>query len=228
MKKIRLLSISIILLIIFVSCSAAPGREEFVDFTDPLSYDMAKLDYQLLSNQDIYTYFQDDYRELIAILPKTTSFSLIEPSWNEIQGLLNKMSLVGTPLSITPFEMIHKTSSEFNTLASSQSVILTVDDIVTFNDLKFYLNDLTEIITIEKKELFAIYLDRFLTEEEILAFSSLQHYYSRLILVGEDISLKTISYEEIEVKLLLLTPAPSEEDLLNIERGLELIQNLII
>ena len=226
MKKIALIVLSIIVLMLFASCAAAPS-DYYADFKHPLVYDIDSLRYDHLNDSDIYNYVRDDYLDLIAILPNTTQFTNIDSSWEQVVDLIKKLSLIGYELNIAPLTMMEKTSSEINSLAASASITLTVDDIVAFNDLKSYLNELDGLVSVKKEDLFSVHLDRPLTKEEIDSLSTLQHYYNQLMQESNFVSLKTMSYEDLEPLLLSLMTPPGEEDLLEFETGLQLLQSII-
>lgn len=226
MKKIGLFVLSIISLMVFISCAAAP-YDRNAQFNQPLIYDLDSLRYDELLNTDIYNYIQDDYLDLIAVIPATNQFSEIEASWNQITEMIKKLSLIGNLLKIAPIVIIDKSSSEINALAASVSITLTVDDIVAFNDLKTFFSKVDGLESIKKEDLFAVHLERSLTNNEIRALSTLQHYYNLLLFENESINLKTMSYDELEPLLLSLMNPPREEDLLEFESGLELLQSII-
>lgn len=226
MKKIGLFVLSIISLMVFISCAAAP-YDRNAQFNQPLIYDLDSLRYDELLNTDIYNYIQDDYLDLIAVIPATNQFSEIEASWNQITEMIKKLSLIGNLLKIAPIVIIDKSSSEINALAASVSITLTVDDIVAFNDLKTFFSKVDGLESIKKEDLFAVHLERSLTNNEIRALSTLQHYYNLLQFENESINLKTMSYDELEPLLLSLMNPPSEEDLLEFESGLKLLQSII-
>lgn len=226
MKKIGLFVLSIISLMVFISCAAAP-YDRNAQFNQPLIYDLDSLRYDELLNTDIYNYIQDDYLDLIAVIPATNQFSEIEASWNQITEMIKKLSLIGNLLKIAPIVIIEKSSSEINALAASVSITLTVDDIVAFNDLKTFFSKVDGLESIKKEDLFAVHLERSLTNNEIRALSTLQHYYNLLLFENESINLKTMSYDELEPLLLSLMNPPSEDDLLEFESGLELLQSII-
>ncbi len=226
MKKIYRIAITILLLIGFISCSAQMDTY-FVPFSKPLDYNIDTLSYENLTEYDIFTYIQDDYLDLIAVIPLTEDYYKITGSWSDIQSLIRKLSIIGNTSNIKPETMMTKTSSELNALSKSSSTVLTVDDIVAFNELKLYYEDLSGTIMVNKTTLFGSYLGRSLTTEEISELTTLQLLYNRIVEYHGEINLGQMTYDEIEIILLSLPIAPDEEELTQFASGLALLQSLI-
>lgn len=226
MKKIFRMAISILLLIGFISCSAQMDNF-YVPFSKPLNYNLDTLSYEDLTDYDIFTYIQDDYLDLIAVIPLTEDYYKITDSWSDIQSLIEKLSIIGKTSNIKPKTMMTKTSSELNSLAISSSTVLTVDDIVAFNELKLYIEDLSGMISINKTLLFGSNLGRSLTTDEIVSLTTLQLLYNRIVEYHGEINLESMTYDEIEILLLSLPIVPNEEELTQFSSGLALLQSLI-
>lgn len=219
--------LSIILLMFLVACSASTNYPMDIDYNTPLHYNYESLQYENLSGYDIYSYLFEDYTDLIAVLRTHSTNTTLNQSWEQYELTLLKLKSIGIPSVINPSALFDKTSSELNQLATTHEIVLTVDDIIRFNDLKAIFKTLSGGISISKTLLIEYRLGRTMTSDEMEGLDLLQQYY--LDLTRKDIpsNLREITYEELETNLLLLRIPPTTDELILIEQGYNLLVSLM-
>ena len=190
MKKI-FLALSFIIMIFFLGCSA----ESNIDYTSEPSSELPsyiyyQVNYYRISNISEYSllyYVSDGYEDLVITLNKIEESNNIEIPVNTYT-ILNTLYEISDKGNVSIKELMLLSNTDLYKLANENSVTLSVDDIVGFNDFKELVKILPSYVHITIEEYLSYYLGREITEVEISRLSLLQgNYY--LLKYKEDFSL---------------------------------------
>ncbi len=223
MKKILVL-LALILLMQFFGCSSAPYHDTVL-FDRNLDYSYENLNFDGLNQNDILYYTVDDYIDLEIMILEALQRDMIEEKPLNLLLILETLESLNSYSNISLQRLLKLSTTELYNLAMSHSVILTVDDIVGFNDLKATLNLLNESISISKVDYIEYRLGRDLTEEEIEGFIELQYYYNNIVMYNGQL-LSDMNFEAFSSELNNLYDSPNEEELNRIEIAFEILKLL--
>jgi hypothetical protein len=138
------------------------------------------------------------------------------------RNLIDKVYLITEGTSVSYQELFDLSSQEFNSYAEAAGVELTIDDIVSFNDLKLKLVG-AGVVFISKRNFIEFKLGESLTNEQISGYDLLQEVYLDLLNNYGAYDLQEVSYEELLSDMETVGISVSEDDLEILETGFDLI-----
>ncbi len=216
MKKLFILSF--IILMIFVGCSASTDME-VQSIYDNTTYSYETLSFINKNQEDILYYIYDDFQDFPVMVDVAVTNEIITEVPSDLDNILDTLATLSESSGESFRSLIERTSAEFNTLAINNSLSLTVDDIVGFNNLKTFLVSLIGRTTISKITYLELLLDRELSDEEKLGLNLLQNEYSNIRKYDYYFSLTDLDYADFELVLMENNPEISEANLDLIEIG---------
>ncbi len=216
MKKLFILSI--IILMIFVGCSASTDMA-VLSIYDNTTYSYESLSFIDKNQEDILYYIYDDFRDFPVMVEVAVSNELVTDVPSDLDNILDTLATLSESSGESFRSLIEKTSAEFNILAINNSLSLTVDDIVGFNNLKTFLVSLTGRTAISKITYLELLLDRELSDEEKSGLSLLQNEYSNIRKYDYYFSLTDVDYTDFELIVMENNPEISDANLDLIEIG---------
>lgn len=223
MKKIFVLSL--IMLMIFVGCSSAQNLQDSSIY-DNITYSYEVLTFVDIDQNDILYDVFDDYQDFQLMAEKAVDDELVSEVPDNIQGILSTLETLSTDSEKSLDYLVTLSSSELNTLATNNSIALTVDDIVSFNDLKSFTQSLIGRTSISKFEYLEYRLDKSLTSEEKEGLHLLQEVYLDLRRSDYNLTVTNLDFADLELEIIQFNSQVSDEVLDKIEIGFNLIKNI--
>jgi hypothetical protein len=223
MKKIFVLSL--ILLMIFVGCSSSYNLPE-TSIYDSITYSYENLSFENIDQNDILYGVYDDYQDIKIMAEKAVEDELVNEVPDNISDILSTLKTIGDASLDSLDNLVALSSSDLNALATSNSITLTVEDIVSFNNLKSFTQSLIGRTSISKFEYLEYRLDRNLTSEEKEALNLLQEVYLDLRRSDYNLILTNLDFADLELEIIQFNSQVSDEVLDKIEIGFNLIKNI--
>lgn len=216
MKKLFVLSL--IILMIFVGCSSSTMMEN-LSIYDNTTYSYEDLSFIDKNQDDVLYYIYNDFQDFLVMVEVAKTKDLISDIPSDLEMIVNTLSVLSEKSGESFRSLVEKTSAELNTLAINNSLSLTVDDIVGFNNLKTFLLSLTGRTTISKITYIELLLDRELSNEEKSGLNLLQDEYINIRRNDYYFSLTDLDYPGFELVLIDNNPEISDTNLDLIEIG---------
>lgn len=222
MKKI-LLALSMLMMMLFVGCSSAAPLEYDKNIYDVFSYSYRKGEFSNVENSDIFKYFIDYTSDRELMMEFALDEDLISEYTANESILLGKVALIIEETSRSYEDLFDSTSQEFNAYAVEAGVELSIDDIVSFNDLKIKLSE-AGVVFINKLTFIEFKFDRSLTTDEISGYNLLQEVYLDLLEHYGTYDLTNKTYDDLVADTEEIRTVISEEDREILEIGYDLIK----
>jgi len=221
MKKI-FIALSMMLMIFFIGCSSAAPMEYQTSIHDVFSYSYTKGEFNNKDDSDIIKYLIDYSTDRVLMMEFAVEEELISEFTDTERNLIDKVYLITEGTSVSYQELFDSSSQEFNSYAVAAGVELTIDDIVSFNDLKLKLVG-AGVVFISKRNFIEFKLGESLTNEQISGYDLLQEVYLDLLNNYGAYDLQEVSYEELLSDIEIVGISVSEDDLEILETGFDLI-----
>jgi hypothetical protein len=221
MKKI-FIGLSMILMILLIGCSSAAPMEYQTSIHDVFSYSYTKGEFNNKDESDIIKYLIDYSTDRVLMMEFAVEEELISDFTETERSLIEKVYLITEGTSVSYQELFDSSSQEFNAYAVAAGVELTIDDIVSFNDLKLKLVE-AGVVFISKRNFIEFKLGESLTSEQISGYDLLQELYLDLLNNYGSYDLRDKSYEAMISDMDNAGLTVAEADLAILEAGFELI-----
>jgi len=209
------------------SCSAAMDYDA-PSINTSLTYSWDTLTYTNTRNYDIFYQAGNPIDDFIILHQRAFNVALDETEINAYNQLFNILNDIADAQYISIGDTFNYSSTELNEYAKNGDLSLSINDIVTFNTFKDIKTSLEKTpYYISKTDYYQLRTNQLLTNEQYNSLELLQEYFNKLYhqLGLSDIS--RYSYDYIKEQCLLLYNPPSDEQLLDIKEGYELIQLLL-
>ena len=201
----------IIVGLLFLSACASNTSDLSISFRGRLTYSTTTFTFEQLAAHDILYSLQDSVLDFVGVVQVTQAVTL-----DAYADILVTMQQV-TDQSEKQFgELIRLTSSQFNDQATSAGVLLSIDDIVQFNDLKEYVATLPSSVSMTKLAYLEFRVGRSLTSEEQVALEYLQVAFNAFDEAQQSTDLTCYTYDEFVTTYETIRKSPL--DALSLER----------
>ena len=221
MKKI-FIALSMMLMIFLIGCSSAAPMEYQNSIHDVFSYSYTKGEFNNNNDSDIIKYLIDYSTDRVLMMEIAVEEELISEFTDTERSLIDKVYLITKGTSVSYKELFDSSSQEFNSYAVAAGVELTIDDIVSFNDLKLKLVEAGAVF-INKRNFIEFKFGESLTDDQISGYDLLQGVYQDLLNNYGAYDLQEISYAELLSDMEIAGISVGEEDLDILEAGFNLI-----
>jgi hypothetical protein len=186
--------------IAFLAC-AAQTQHDAVVFEEPLVYSYANMSLDRIIPIDIAKFVSAPDVDLITAI--RSSLKDTNPEWfdqtkEEMVTLLGELSKRTGQSMKALFAM---SGSELNALAIGESLFLSVDNVISFAELKIFLSSTSPRVYVSRKALFETALARELTQSETTGLSDFQDYLSSRSRYGEVLVIETLTEEELHTSM---------------------------
>lgn len=184
MKKILMLFLFFVLLFL-TACSSQETSHIPISIHDHLRFSYASMTYTDTREYDILFEVGNPSKDFIILYNYTQAEALTIEEVSSIDEISVVLTSVSIASAITYSSLLELPSQDFNELAASHSITLTLSEIVAFNEMKTKISVLKNSLTtngylISKIDYIENRIDRQLTTEEITSLELLQDYFYRL------------------------------------------------
>lgn len=228
MKKIWLLLMTVLMIVLLSSCSAYDG-DPMQNIDSELYFNWSTLTYTQLERIDIFNQASQPIDDLVVLHQVAFNEPLDASIRLAYENLLNILLPLSIDAHINVGTLLNKRSSELQTLAKQYDYTLALSDIVVFNELKVFKEDVETLdVTLSKVDYFEARTAITLTIEQKQDIDLLQLYF---IMSNEDQALDSFSaytYEQLEALFMMLPDAPTEEEQIALASAYDLMMILFM
>ncbi|AUD63849.1 hypothetical protein BK010_09700 [Tenericutes bacterium MO-XQ] len=231
MKKLYLIIILIITVFVMVGCSAME-EEPYNDLPHVygnLYYDYETMTYNSIHSSDIFYNIGDVKEDFIILHQEMEGISYTSNEIDVYHAFFDKLLLLADATGQSVGVIMNYNSSDFKTALETHSIEVTLNDVVTFNDVKSALETYksqNNNPSIRKIDYISYILDQELTNEDRDHLQFLQDEYLELVDRNIVLDLKTISYENLILSLESTGKTYTEIQLVSLKSAYDLL-NLI-
>lgn len=231
MKKIWLFLMFLILAVTIISCAAYEDIPYEISIYDQLEYDTNSLSFTNIDPSDLLYQVGNVYDDFIILHQEVLNQPLDESKQTAYLHLLNNVEALSILSDLSIKVIISYTSSELKNAFEQYDLDVTLDDIVTFNEIKSILLDLEST---DEKALFIRKIDYInfmnnmtLTTEKINHLQFLQEKYSELKSYDHTFDIKSNTFEDFLSVMENMSYSFTEIEIENLNQAYLIIKNLI-
>lgn len=146
MKKIKILLIMIFMMILLSSCAAENPYTEEVSIHGNLTYDFITMTYTNTSLDDILYRTGNPFDDFVILHENVLHNSLTDNELLLFNALLDKLVLLSELSGDHMISIMAYSSTKLKDMFEEHQMLLTIDDIVSFNALKTLLDEIETIL----------------------------------------------------------------------------------
>lgn len=206
MKKIKLLIIVAFMMILLSSCAADGPLTEDESIFGSLKYDFITMTYTNTSTSDILYRTGNPFDDFVILHESVLQESLTENEYILFNVLLDKLEVLSELQNDLMISIIGYSSQELKNAFDENQLVLTLDDIVSFNALKSKLDEIktaldTNDSIIPKIDYIENRLDVELMSEEINNIDFLQNLFNEFHMINRSFNLYNNTYDTFYLEL---------------------------
>lgn len=232
MRKIKILILITLMMVLLSSCAAENPYTEEVTIYGDLTYDFITMTYTNTSLDDILYRTGNPYDDFVILHENVLQKSLTENEKLLLEALLVKLTLLSELTGNHMISIMDYSSTALKDAFDNHQMILTIDDIVSFNALKAALDEIkTTLDTYDSVIPKIAYIEKRLTVEltslEINDLELLQDTYREFYMVNHSFTLYNNTHDAFYIELQNAGFTPQENVQTQLENAYSIITLLI-
>jgi len=226
MKKI-LIVISLFGLMFLFGCSSSMEyTTTSAQINDVIIYDFDQFKFSNINRNDLLYYVIDQAEDLDIMLTRIYDDGTIDSLLETKNGVVDTLVAISNASNVRIVLLLTYSATELNELAASNSIALTVDDIVGFIDFVAIKDRLPSSMALQRTEYLELRLERELLLVEENGYYNFQDVYTQLD-NNIDYVISEKTFLEIVDDLNSIGIVYTQEELDSIEIGYDLIMSLM-
>lgn len=229
----------LLLLFYVIGCSSAnPTTLNETSIYDPLTFNFSSMTYTNTSYSDVLFGIGNPMDDFSILYKVSQGTEMPQEDYVVVEEILPVLADIKKESNYSFTYLMTMSSEDLNSLALENTIILTLTEIVAFNEMKTILEDLksslvTEDYSISKITYLELRVDRELTNEEVEALILIQKYFPKTAIATTTTTTSESvfyynAYSGVSSELMDITPAPpTEEELVKMEIAYNLLESLI-
>lgn len=228
MRKLGLLLL-ILFMFLLAGCSPQEPLSEEVSIYEDLYWSFNSMNFTDTVQNDILFDVGSTFEDFVILHNHILGGSLSVQESDAYTQLLTLMDEVVSKAHVNFFTVSSYSSSELRDACQTYSILLTIDDIVTFNSYKEFIETIKDsTYYISKIDYINLRLSRTLTTTEIQSLDFLQGFYTQLIASNPSVLLSEMTFQQLLVGLAVqLSYEPTVDEQARLEVAYDIIMLLI-
>lgn len=231
MKKLKLIMILFGLLMITMSCSSQDPFDDDLSIYGNLRYDWLSMTFTQNNSFDILYQAGNPFDDFVILHQEVTQKTLLLSDMNSMRDLFDVLTELSNKSDEDIGIILLYTSSVLKQAMDSHMIVLTIDHIVVFNQLKVMIDEIkdesddsnfyiSKMKYIEKRRMISLSFD------EIEALDLLQENYASLLDIDSSIRIYEQSFDQLMLIFEENLYVIDEETKLILENAYQIIMSL--
>jgi hypothetical protein len=232
MKKILFTLLLVTVTTLLYSCASNdyfPNENE-PSIYDDLTYDFETLTFTNTTAFDILYHVGNPSEDFIILHQELLNKTLTDTQKSVYQHLLINLEDLSKSTQQSLSTILKYSSSELNVALEQADITVTLDDIVAFNELKSFLDEIklssNQTLSISKTTYIELRLTLDLNQEDLNNLDFLQKQYIELIDYEPTFLIKENSFDDMILILENIANIYSDDEILSLEHAFQIIKNM--